>query len=149
MSSSRLKLNEEKTEIVIFKTQHYKGKLCEDRVMFLLIHHKVPETLELPFMKPCLWLTTYLQHTGSYSHYLKAGLSKFYTFRTPQLNRLQRILNNAAMLVTLSSRDCHISDITYSLHWLPIKQRINFKILLLTFQLFNSSAPSYKKELLK
>ena len=66
-----------------------------------------------------------------------------------QLNRLQRILNNAARLVTLSSRDYHISEITYNLHWLPIKQRINFKTLLLTFKALNDSAPSYIKELLK
>ena len=32
MSSNRLKLNEEKTEIVIFKTPDFKGKLSTDRI---------------------------------------------------------------------------------------------------------------------
>ena len=66
-----------------------------------------------------------------------------------QLNTLRRRVNNAARLVTLSSRDCHISDITYNFHWLLVKQRIDFKILLLTFKALNNSAPSYIKELLK
>ena len=72
-------------------------------------------------------------------------------FWIPQLSVEQttKVLNNAARLVTLSSRDCHISDITYNLHWLPIKQRINFKMLLLTFKALNDSAPSYTKQLLK
>ena len=66
-----------------------------------------------------------------------------------QLNKLQRILNNAARVVTLNSRDCQISDITYNLHWLPIKQGIDFTVLLLTFKALYDIAPSYMNELLK
>ena len=66
-----------------------------------------------------------------------------------QLNRLQKIWNNTARLVTLSSRICHISDITCSLHWLPIKQRIDFKILMITMKSLNDSSPSYIHKLLK
>ena len=32
MSTNRLKLSEEKTEVVIFKTPHFKGKLCIERI---------------------------------------------------------------------------------------------------------------------
>ena len=32
MSTNRLKLDEEKTEVVIFKTPHFKGKLSPDRI---------------------------------------------------------------------------------------------------------------------
>ena len=66
-----------------------------------------------------------------------------------QLNRLQRILKNAARLVTLCPSDSHMSTICSKLHWLPIKQRIDFKILLLTFKALNNSAPLYIKDLLK
>ena len=35
-----------------------------------------------------------------------------------------------------------------SLHWLPVKARIEFKILLLTYKALNDQAPSYLKELI-
>ena len=38
---------------------------------------------------------------------------------------------------------------TLSLHWLPVNQRINYKILLLTYKALNGQAPSYITELLK
>ena len=34
------------------------------------------------------------------------------------------------------------------LHWLPIKQRINFKILLITFKALHNQAPTYLADLL-
>ena len=34
------------------------------------------------------------------------------------------------------------------LHWLPVKSRIEFKILLLTYKALNGQAPSYLKELI-
>ena len=122
-------------------------------VILLLRHHKVPGILELLLMKPYLWLTTNLPFANlqtSISETWRLDYANATLFGLPscQLNRLQRILNNAARLVTLSSRD-YISDITYNLHWLPIKQRIDFKILLLTVKALNNNAPSYIKELLK
>ena len=35
-----------------------------------------------------------------------------------------------------------------SLHWLPIPQRIEFKVVLMTFKALNGLAPKYLKELL-
>ena len=35
-----------------------------------------------------------------------------------------------------------------TLHWLPVKKRIVFKILLLTFKVLNGQAPSYLSDLL-
>ena len=37
-------------------------------------------------------------------------------------------------------------EILASLHWLPVKSRIEFKILLLTYKALNGQAPSYLKE---
>ena len=34
------------------------------------------------------------------------------------------------------------------LHWLPIRQRITFKILLLTYQAYHNTAPDYLCELI-
>ena len=42
----------------------------------------------------------------------------------------------------------HITDILKDLHWLPIRQRITFKILLLTYQAYHNTAPDYLCELI-
>ena len=38
----------------------------------------------------------------------------------------------------------HITPILASLHWLPVKSQIDFKILLITYQALNGLAPAYK-----
>src|SRR4029434_8829313 len=41
----------------------------------------------------------------------------------------------------------HISPVLASLHWLPVKSRIDCKVLLLTCKALNGFAPNYLKEL--
>ena len=54
---------------------------------------------------------------------------------------LQRVMNAAARLVcNLSPRD-HITSALHSLHWLPIKQRIGYKLCLLIHLSINKRAP--------
>ncbi|MEY6417160.1 hypothetical protein WJF81_24955, partial [Salmonella enterica subsp. enterica serovar Corvallis] len=61
---------------------------------------------------------------------------------------LQLIQNVAArVLMKIKKRD-HISPILASLHWLPVKSRIEFKILLLTYKALNDLAPSYIRDLI-
>ena len=48
------------------------------------------------------------------------------------LFRLQKVLNTAARILKKVSKFSHITDILKDLHWLPSRQRITFKILLLT-----------------
>ena len=47
-----------------------------------------------------------------------------------------------------TSRRDHISPVLASLHRLPVKFRIEFKILLLTYKALNDRAPSYLKDLI-
>ena len=49
----------------------------------------------------------------------------------------------------LSHKFCHITPVLRDLHWLPVKFRIDFKILLLTFKCLHNSAPSYLRDLIK
>ena len=58
------------------------------------------------------------------------------------------IQNAAARVLTRTRRRDHITPVLASLHWLPVKSRIEFKILLLTYKALNGQAPSYLKELL-
>jgi len=64
------------------------------------------------------------------------------------LRKLQLLQNACARLLTGSSRFDHITPVLCDLHWLPVKQRIVFKILVLTYKCFHSSAPDYLKNLL-
>ena len=66
-----------------------------------------------------------------------------------EIAKLQLIQNSAARLVTRTKRNEHISPILDKLHWLPIKKRIVFKIVLLTYKALNGHAPQYLRELLR
>ena len=41
----------------------------------------------------------------------------------------------------------HISPILYPLHWLPVEQRIEYKLLFLAFRSVNNEGPSYLSDL--
>ena len=57
-----------------------------------------------------------------YCNSLLYGISDY------DINGLQRIQNSAARIVT-NTRKCHlITPILQTLHWLPVRQRIHFKI---------------------
>ena len=58
----------------------------------------------------------------------------FYGLPLVQLAKLKRVQNAAARLVGNTNRFCHITPILKELHWLPIKFRIHFKLLLLVFK---------------
>ena len=60
-----------------------------------------------------------------------------------QLNRVQRLQNWAARLVYRVSRDHPSQPLLNSLHWLPLKQRIIFKLLLIVYKILNNLAPKY------
>jgi hypothetical protein len=79
---------------------------------------------------------------------LDYGNALLYGLPDVHLNRLQRILNIAARIVTLTPSASHITPVLKALHWLPVQQRIDFKILLLTFRGLNGLAPDYIAELL-
>jgi len=56
---------------------------------------------------------------------------------------LQRVQNIAARLVSGTPLFDHITPVYKSLHWLPIKSRVLFKVLLLTYKCVNNIAPPY------
>ena len=74
--------------------------------------------------------------------YCNTGLPRFL------LQKLQRVLNCAARLVCHSRKFDNIIPIMIELHWLPIEQRVHFKILLITFKALNQLAPMYISNIL-
>ena len=65
------------------------------------------------------------------------------------LKKLQRIQNIAARIITFTPCRDHITPILKQLHWLPIKRRIEYKILLHEFWCINGTAPVYLADMLK
>ena len=82
-----------------------------------------------------------LSHHGSITGmlsltvYCRIKYLVFSTYKTQQL--------------VLSRKSCHITPILKELHWLPVSQRIVFKLMLIVHKSFNNIAPIYISELLK
>ncbi len=58
------------------------------------------------------------------------------------INKLQIVQNAVARVLTRSRKYDHITPIFQSLHWLHIKFRIGYKILLLTYKALNGLSPA-------
>ena len=76
--------------------------------------------------------------------------SLYYNLPSCSLNRLQRIQNSLARVVVPSVKKFdHISPTLHALHWLPIQERITFKIATITFKTLRQKQPSYLFDLLR
>ena len=65
-----------------------------------------------------------------------------------QTNRLQKVMNEAARLITRTPRNEHITPAMKDLHWLPIKERIQFKVLTIVYKALHGQTPDYIRALL-
>ena len=95
-------------------------------------------------------------------HYLKKLLQllEVLTFKLDHYNsllynvlkndnkKLQSVQNAAARLITRSRKCDHITPILFNFHWLPVSERIKFKILLLTFKALHQRYPTYIQDLI-
>ena len=77
-----------------------------------------------------------------YCNSLYVGLPKSLT------DRLQRIMRAAAKLVALPHNRASVSGVCKQLHWLPVRERAQFKMLCLVYKSLHDSAPDYLKDLL-
>ena len=114
------------------------GEVCQACYFWLKNIHRVRSHLTLT-------ATCQIVHWLSQDYYFNSflqGLPKY------QLARLQRVQNAAARIIACIPRHEHISEIRMQLHWLPIQQRIIYKILLLTILVVHGKAPEYLFELL-
>ena len=80
---------------------------------------------------------------------LDIGNSLLYNIPLYLLDKLQLALNSAARILSRTSKYDHITPVLQTLHWLPIRQRIEFKILLQTWKILHGVAPCYLNELVR
>ena len=62
--------------------------------------------------------------------------------------KVQRVQNSLARAITNTSKYEHITPVLKSLHWLPVQQRIRFKLGLIVYKTLNSGQPEYLKSVL-
>ena len=116
------------------------AKLCKSAQFHLRNISKIRKYLSKDSTK--ILVHAFVSSKLDYCNSLLYGLPEY------QLQKLQLLQNTAACIVTLTRKYDHITPILVSLHWLPVKYRITFKILRLVYKGLNGFAPSYIADLL-
>ena len=179
LNHNRLHLNDNKTEVLVITTPSSANKhsvtdvIVGDSiirptavarnigVMFdneLSLKSQVSKLCQVAFfyirrirsIRDCLTqhATELLIHSLVISR-LDYGNGLLYGVSDKLLDKLQRVQNVAARVVVKASRYDHITPILKTLHWLPIRYRTEYKLLLLTFKAPHHLAPSYLTDLLQ
>ncbi|KAI0221073.1 hypothetical protein LSAT2_027508 [Lamellibrachia satsuma] len=117
-----------------------------DRIRSLGVHMDQHLTMTDHVTAVCAACNYHLYRLSSIRHYLtteaaKSAVNALVTSRLDYCNsllhniplsqtaRLQRVQNNAARLITRTSKHDHITPALKELHWLPVESRIAFKML--------------------
>ena len=66
--------------------------------------------------------------------------SLLYGAKGYNISQLQLCQNNAARMLSLRRKFDHITPVLKDLHWLPVEQRIEYKVLLLTYKALHGKA---------
>ena len=179
MYDNMLKLNHEKTELIVFapKTQSnvirnlsiqvdsneiHSAESVKNLGIYLDKHLTMKKQID-SVVKSCNY---HIRSIGNIRKFISDDVCKIlvHSLVTSRLDygnallsglpqaligRLQRVQNCAARLVTRTRLHEHITPILQNLHWLPIYYRSQFKILLYTYKTFNDSAPVYIRDQLQ
>ncbi len=79
---------------------------------------------------------------------LDAGNSFLYGIAQGRLQHIQRTQNTAPRIITNTRRYEHINPVLRQLHWLPMQEQIEFKVLCLTYKALHNMAPLYLTQVL-
>lgn len=178
MTLNKLKLNDDKTEFLIITSKHQQHKIHNDHIQVDSASiHASPSARNLGIIfdntfsmdahvkKVCQAIYFQIRNVNSIRKILSDesaatiihalitsrldnGNSLLYGINEQHLNKLQLCQNAAARILTNTRKYDHITPILKDLHWLPVRQRIEFKIILLTWKSLNGLAPSYIADLL-
>ena len=164
MAANFLKLNDEKTECIMFGSQHDLRSVSECTVSVgneVVVPSRTVRNIGA-MLDSALTMTPHLNYITKSCYFQIRNLSKirkylseescktlthaFVTSRLDNMNsllfdipknltkRLQNVQNNAARVVKRQRKSCHITPILKDLHWLPVKFRSQYKILLLIYK---------------
>ena len=177
MCHNLLKLNDSKTEVLFITSPHFQGKIPQTNLLVdtsSVFPSQSARNIGVLFDNTCQMKChvksiykismCQIRAIGSIRRYITADACAtlvhcFISTRLDYCNALlaqlphvtlkplQHIQNIAARLITKVKKQEHISPILQSLHWLPIAQRIKFKVLILVFKSLHQEAPAYLQKL--
>ena len=177
MLTNRLKLNGDKTELLVIGTRKQCAKLPNlfidignsaikpsEKARNLGVVFDANLSLKSHVNSLCSSARYYLYNIRLARKYLtkeaaEKAIHAFVTSRldcnnallyglpVSELQKLQKIQNSAARILTGANRHSHITPVLKQLHWLPITHRIKYKIIVLTYKCINNLAPKYLTEL--
>jgi len=101
---------------------------------------RIRDTLD--FSTSCIIATSLVHSKLDYCNSLYYGLPAY------QIDRLQSIQNCLARTVCKTSKFSHITPTLQSLHWLKVRERIEYKIVSLTYSSLQCHQPSYLSDCL-
>ena len=173
LRSNRLRMNADKTQLVWLGTRQQLAKLTATELPLLSVLVKPSSAvLDLgvnidglltmadhvaALRRSCLFQLRQLRMVRS-SLTLEAAKTLVHAFVSSRLDycnsllygigdglltKLQTVQNAAARVVTGTRKFDHISPVLRQLHWLPVRQRIAFKLAMITFKCLRGLAPSY------
>ena len=177
MNGNSLKINEDKTDFIIFSAhadqyKHIRLTVGTDnvqasesiKILGVTLDHSM--NMKKAIANTCRSAHMYIRKINSIPRYLCEDSTKLLVNSTvlsrldycnsiyvglPQtsLYKLQLAQNCAARIITNTPRHDHITPVLQQLHWLTIQKRCQLKILVLTFKVLHNNSPQYICELLQ
>jgi len=179
MSINMLKLNQDKTELIVFAPKQQVKQLSNFQLTFdgtVLTDVSCVKNLGFFFDK-----TLSMEHqasaiTKSCFHQIRNigrirslitdeacktlvcslvtsrldyGNALLYGTNSCVMTKLQRVQNTAARLITRKRKYESITPVLISMHWLPVHYRCQYKLLLYVFKAIHGNAPIYLQELVE
>ena len=178
MSMNKLKLNDEKTEFLVMTSRYQQHKIHDHNIKVdtATIHaSKSARNLGIIFdnnlcmdehvKRICQTVYFHIRNVNSIRKILTTetaatiihalitsridnGNSLLTGISEHLLRKLQLAQNAAACILTKTKKFEHITPVLKELHWLPVRERIQFKLLVLTWKSLNGIAPQYLSNLL-
>ena len=177
MHDNKLKLNDDKTEIILINPKKYEINFSnlvvgDGDVQFsdsaknlgVFIDKDLTMNCQITNLSKAVYLEIRrLKHMSKFvdENCLKTLAASFILSRLDycnalyknlnkyQIEKLQKLQNFAAKVVLSKSIYDHVTPLLIDLHWLPVSFRIDFKIAVLAFKCIHNLAPSYLSDLLE
>ena len=169
MNESKLKLNTDKTEVILDTTSVTVGEseiTSAKSVKNLGVMFDSTLSMQDQVNSVCKSCYMHLRNISRIRCYLTPDVCKslvnslvtsrldycnatLYGLPNTMLRKLQQVQNTAARIIMRSPRLNQITPILKELHWLPVKYRVQFKILVYAFKALNCQAPAYIQDMIK
>ena len=101
------------------------------RICYLELRRLVQYATSCLKMSPKKLLCAFVLSRLDYCNSFLAGCPQYL------LSKLPKVQNNAARLIFRTTRSAQVTPMLHSLHWLPIEQRIEYKLSLLCFKIIS------------